>query len=142
MVQSKVSVPGVEIRGAWGPRYEEVLTDASVAFLADLQRKFNPTRQRLLKRREERQAALDAGTLPDFLPETRNVRDGDWKVAPIPAAASSNPTSCEKSLNGPTSTSTTPSNSSPGSGSQLPFDAAANGSSGSSSAAWNRSIAS
>ena len=37
------------------------------------------------KRREERQARFDAGALPDFLPETKHVRDGDWKVAPIPA---------------------------------------------------------
>ena len=35
--------------------------------------------------REERQKELDAGALPDFLPETKHVRDGDWKVAPIPA---------------------------------------------------------
>ena len=53
--------------------------------LPDLHRKFNPSRLRLLKRREERQKRFDAGELPDFLPETKHVRDGDWKVAPIPA---------------------------------------------------------
>jgi malate synthase len=79
------NVQGVEIRGAWGPRYEEILTDRSVAFLADLHRRFNPSRLRLLKRREERQAEFDNGALPDFLSETRHIRDGDWKVAPIPA---------------------------------------------------------
>ncbi|HVY52712.1 MAG TPA: malate synthase A, partial [Devosia sp.] len=56
----------------------------TLAFLAGLHRKFNASRLRLLARREERQAAFDAGGLPDFLPETKSVRDGDWKVAPIP----------------------------------------------------------
>ena len=68
---------GPALRG--GPQRE------TLAFLADLHRKFNPSRLRLLKRREERQARFDAGELPDFLPETSQVRDGDWKVAPIPA---------------------------------------------------------
>jgi malate synthase len=77
--------PGVEVRGAWGPRYEEILNDRTLDFLAGLHRKFNPTRLRLLKLREERQARLDAGALPDFLPETKHVRDGDWRVAKIPA---------------------------------------------------------
>ncbi len=79
-----ISVPGVELRGAWGPRYEEVLNEETVAFLAALQRKFNPTRLRLLRRREARQQELDAGALPDFLRETKEVRDSDWTVAPIP----------------------------------------------------------
>jgi malate synthase len=85
MADGKPALPGVELRGAWGPRYEEILNDASLAFLAGLQRKFNPARQRLLARRDERQAELDGGALPNFLPETKHVRDGDWKVAPIPA---------------------------------------------------------
>ena len=82
---AKINVPGVEVRGAWGERYEEVLNDETLAFLADLHRRFDTTRQKLLKRREERQAALDAGALPNFLEDTKHIRDGDWKVAPIPA---------------------------------------------------------
>ncbi|MCW5772211.1 MAG: hypothetical protein KIT16_11290 [Rhodospirillaceae bacterium] len=84
-VAVSTGVPGVEIHGSMGPRYEEILNPETLAFLADLHRKFNPSRLRLLKRREERQKALDAGALPDFLPETADVRAGDWKVAPIPA---------------------------------------------------------
>jgi malate synthase len=76
---------GVEVRGAWGPRYEEILNDRTLDFLAGLHRKFNPSRLRLLRLREERQARLDAGALPDFLAETKHVRDADWKVAKIPA---------------------------------------------------------
>ena len=53
--ETHITVPGVELRGAWGPRYEEVLNDDTVAFLVQLQRKFNPTRLRLLRRREGRQ---------------------------------------------------------------------------------------
>jgi malate synthase len=85
VVEQKSRVPGVEIRGTWGPRYEEILSHEALVFLAGLHRKFNPSRLRLLNLREDRQARLDAGTLPDFLPETAHVRDGDWKVAPIPA---------------------------------------------------------
>ena len=83
-VDTHISVPGVELRGAWGPRYEEVLNDETVAFLAAIQRKFNPTRLRLLRRREARQQEFDGGALPDFLPETKEVRASDWVIAPIP----------------------------------------------------------
>jgi malate synthase len=85
VVEANLDIAGVEIKGAWGARYEEILNEESLAFLAGLHRKFEPTRLRLLKAREERQRELDAGALPDFLTETRSVRDGDWKVAPIPA---------------------------------------------------------
>ena len=47
-VETKVGVPGVEIRGALGPRYEEILNEATLAFLAELHRKFNASRLRLL----------------------------------------------------------------------------------------------
>jgi malate synthase len=75
---------GVVIHAAMGPRYEEILTPAALAFLAELHRKFDKTRKRLLAARAERQRCLDTGELPDFLPDTRHIRDGEWKVAPIP----------------------------------------------------------
>src|SRR5665213_1429466 len=84
-VEQKTNLQGVMIRGALGPRADEILNDRSLAFLAALHRKFDPSRLRLLPRRDERQARLDAGTLPDFLAETADVRSGNWKVAPIPA---------------------------------------------------------
>ncbi len=68
----------VEGRGA------EILTAEALDFVARLQRELNPEREALLQRRAERQARLDAGELPDFLPETREIREGDWKVAPAP----------------------------------------------------------
>jgi malate synthase len=75
----------VEITGPMKARYAEILTPEAVAFVAELQRRFDPTRQALLQRRAERQAEFDRGRLPDFLPETQAIRDGDWRVAPVPA---------------------------------------------------------
>ncbi|MFQ5938009.1 MAG: malate synthase A, partial [Acidiferrobacterales bacterium] len=78
-------VQGVKVTGQVTPEFEQqVLTPEALQFVADLQRKFNPERLRLLKRREQIQAALDAGEMPDFPKETADVRGGDWKVAPAP----------------------------------------------------------
>jgi len=79
------AVPGVVIKGTIGPRYDEILTPEAVAFVADLHRRFNGTRKALLNLRAERQKEFDAGKTPDFLADTRPVREADWKVAPIPA---------------------------------------------------------
>ena len=78
-------VSGVEIRAAASPRAEEILSPPVLAFLADLHRRFDARRRELLARRAERQKRFDAGELPEFLIETRAIREGDWKVAPIPA---------------------------------------------------------
>ncbi len=78
---------GVEVRGAIEERFDEVLTDDALAFLAELQRRFNATRKQLLEARYERQKRFDAGEKPDFLPETQHIRDDDsWRVAPITTA--------------------------------------------------------
>ncbi len=77
------SAAGVEVRGPHLARFDDVLTGPALEFVARLHREFDPTRQALLGARRERQARLDAGELPDFLPETRHIREGDWKVAPI-----------------------------------------------------------
>ena len=63
---------------------EDVLNAGALDFLAALARRFEPRRRELLERRRLRQAELDAGSLPDFLPETKDVRDRAWTVAPIP----------------------------------------------------------
>src|SRR6266508_1071287 len=76
--------PGIEVRGAETGRHAEVLTPEALAFVTSLQRQFNPTRVALLAKRAERQVRLDAGERPDFLPETQQVREGDWRVAPAP----------------------------------------------------------
>ncbi|MFB7228156.1 MULTISPECIES: malate synthase A [Streptomyces] len=69
------------------PRQEEVLTDAALAFVAELHRQFTPRRNELLARRGERRAEIARTSTLDFLPETAAVRaDDSWKVAPAPAA--------------------------------------------------------
>ncbi|MBD2834600.1 malate synthase A [Streptomyces sp. NPDC053741] len=69
------------------PRQDEVLTDAALAFVAELHRRFTPRRDELLARRGERRAEIARTSTLDFLPETEAVRvDDTWKVAPAPAA--------------------------------------------------------
>lgn len=82
----KIDAPeGVEVTGALESGYDCVLTKEALQFVADLSRKFEKTRQDLMAARETRQAKWDAGELPDFLPDTKEIRDGDWKVAGVPA---------------------------------------------------------
>jgi len=82
--------PRIEISGPWVERSEEVLTPLSMQLLASLHRRFNPRRLELLAAREQRQAELDAGALPDFVRAfpplaAAEAAPGDWTVAPIPA---------------------------------------------------------
>ena len=75
---------GIGVHSNPVPRQAEILSEDALAFLAGLHRRFDRRRLELLVRRAERQTTFDAGLLPDFLPETKAIRDGDWKVAPIP----------------------------------------------------------
>ena len=75
---------GVDILGRVTPSHAEILTPAALTFVAKLARKFELRRQELLVMRARRQADFDAGRLPDFLADTRAIREGDWKVAPVP----------------------------------------------------------
>ena len=75
----------VKVVGTYSPAFAEILTPSALAFVAELHRRFDPTRQVLLARRAERQADFAAGILPDFLPETQRLREQDWTVAPLPA---------------------------------------------------------
>ncbi|KAH6887410.1 malate synthase [Thelonectria olida] len=67
----------------------KILTEEAIQFLSILHRSFESTRQELLHRRVLRQRKFDAGELPDFLPETKDVRDdGRWRgAAPAPGLA-------------------------------------------------------
>ncbi|HET7295561.1 MAG TPA: malate synthase A [Gemmatimonadales bacterium] len=77
------SDPGIQVVTPPPPDCAAVLSPAALSFLAALARRFEPERVRLLERRRARQAELDAGRLPDFLPETRDVREREWTVAPL-----------------------------------------------------------
>ena len=76
---------GLEIKGEHLPASDEILTPAAMHFVVTLVRTFQGRRQELLQRRVERQAEIDAGKLPDFLPETEHIRTSSWAIAPIPA---------------------------------------------------------
>ncbi len=67
------------------PPVDNVLTPKATAFVADLHRRFDPTRRDLLAARQERQARVDAGEMPGFLAETAEIRAADWQVDPAPA---------------------------------------------------------
>lgn len=75
---------GVIIKAPHHPAFERVLTTDALAFLVQLHRQFNSRRKKLLLQREELQKKIDAGWTPDFLAETRNIRERDWQVAPLP----------------------------------------------------------
>ena len=77
---------GMEISGEIKPGYEHILVPEALALVAKLARAFAPRRQELLAARLERARRLDAGERPDFLPATAAIRDGDWRIAPIPPA--------------------------------------------------------
>ena len=79
------AVAGVEINAKSNGRQDEILSAEALAFVAGLHRRFNRRRLELLAQRTERQELYDAGRLPDFLTETKSIRDGDWTVAKIPA---------------------------------------------------------
>jgi len=75
---------GVAINAPVTPEYAQILTADAVAFVTNLHRTFEPRRQELLAARRVRQEAFDAGKLPDFLPETKTVRESEWKIADQP----------------------------------------------------------
>jgi len=84
MATPSVELPGIEVRGPVSGRFAEILTAEALTFVAQLARKFEARRQELLERRRVRQQEIDRGKLPDFLPETAEIRKKDWTVAPIP----------------------------------------------------------
>lgn len=87
MTTMELTLPqGMEIKAEILPAYEDILTPEALALVARLHRAFEPRRQQLLAARAERAKRLDAGERPDFLPETRHIREGDWTIARIPPA--------------------------------------------------------
>lgn len=83
MSQVEAQLKDVAILGSVSNDARRILTKEACAFLAILHRTFNPTRKALLQRRLDTQAQIDKGHLPDFLPETKHIRDDpSWKGAP------------------------------------------------------------
>ena len=76
----------IELRGPSDPAFDEILTPDALDFVAALQREFGARRRELLAARARRRERLAAGETLGFLSDTASVRDGDWEVAPAPAA--------------------------------------------------------
>ncbi len=85
MTTAYPQVAGLGITGPMHEGYQEILSNDALQFLHALHQQFNARRKDLLAQRQKRQQAIDQGQLPGFLPETAAVREGDWKVAPLPA---------------------------------------------------------
>ena len=85
MIHQNPQLDSVHITGVITPEFAEILTPEAVNFVATLSRAFSERRETLLQMRTRRQADIDAGKMPDFLPETEHIRNSDWTISPVPA---------------------------------------------------------
>lgn len=83
-MESKGVAAKVELKAAVKPEWGRIFTPEALNFLAELQGRFEAGREQVLRARVERQARLDQGEPPGFLPETRAIREGEWTVASVP----------------------------------------------------------
>ncbi len=75
---------GALIRGPLRPGYERILTPGAITFVADIARQFSARVDQLFGLRKQAQLGYDAGERPDFLKETRDIREAEWRVASLP----------------------------------------------------------
>ncbi len=73
-----------KILGDVTSEFEEILTQDAIHFIVDLEREFRTKRKKLLEQRQFRQASIDAGEMPNFLPHTKPIREAGWKVNEVP----------------------------------------------------------
>jgi malate synthase len=85
LTKPRAELIGVELLAPVSGEAEAILTPDALEFIADLERQTRARRGELLRARQERQQRIDAGQMPDFLAETADVRQGDWRIAPVPA---------------------------------------------------------
>ena len=85
MTTPLTKVSGITILGNYKDSYKNILNEDALKFLYELHQRFNARRIELLEARAKRQKDIDNGILPDFLPETKNIRESNWTVAPLPA---------------------------------------------------------
>src|SRR3954467_15459425 len=85
MPTSVAAANGIEALGRSSPEFATILTPEALAFVEKLERKFGARRHELLARRAARQKEFDAGKLPDFLAETKEIRASEWRIAPQPS---------------------------------------------------------
>ena len=80
-----MDIEGIEVSGSITAEFSQILTPEALSFVGAIAREFESRRKELLKRRMAVQAEIDKGKMPDFLPETREIRESEWKIAPVPA---------------------------------------------------------
>src|SRR5260370_2531199 len=85
MTNQKTYVESIQITGTITSEFAESVEPEAMDLVATLARAFADRREELLQRREQRQGESDAGKLADSLPETANVRNREWTIAPVPA---------------------------------------------------------
>jgi malate synthase len=83
-VTAVAGITEIDVRAEVLPEWDFLLSDEALGFVALLHKEFNGRRLELLAMREDRKRRLDAGELPDFLPHTKEIRESEWTVAPIP----------------------------------------------------------
>jgi malate synthase len=79
-----LNIDGIEVLAPVSETFARVLTPEALRFVGMLAREFEDRRRSLLERRRKVQQDIDNGRLPDFLSETRAVREGEWQIAPVP----------------------------------------------------------
>ena len=84
MIHHDPQLESIQITGVVTPEFAEILTPEALNFVSTLSRAFEGRREELLQRRVKRQAEIDAGKMPDFLPETEHIRNSEWTIAPVP----------------------------------------------------------
>src|SRR3954462_7897220 len=85
MAISAPKAQDVRVAGRVTTEFAQIVSEPALEFIAKLHREFEPRRQELLARRAARQKEFDAGKRPDFLPETKQIRESEWTIAPQPA---------------------------------------------------------
>src|SRR6516164_3952914 len=86
MPTTTISAPaGVRILASVNEQQSEILSTGALQLYATLHREFNSRRIELLRERSHRQEAIDRGQMPNFLPESRSIREGAWQVQPVPS---------------------------------------------------------
>ena len=83
--RQRLSIQTNPVDAEFQQQLDQVFTEDACALLVELTREFRPRLQQLLAERQRKQARFDAGDLPDFLSETKAIRESDWQVAAIPA---------------------------------------------------------
>src|SRR3954453_13264344 len=84
MAISAPKLQDIRVAGRVTTEFAQILSEPALEFIAGLHREFEPRRQELLARRAARQKEFDAGKRPDFLPDTKSIRESDWRIASQP----------------------------------------------------------